>query len=120
MRKKQKNTQFQCQSCGATSAKWQGKCFQCGSWDSFVEEPIAVSKKAIKVGYAGLKTAQVVNLKEVTAESLTRVNTGWDEFDRVLGGGLVQGSVSLLGGDPGVGKSTLLLQLLTELGKKQP
>lgn len=114
---KQKSTQYQCQSCGATSAKWQGKCFQCGSWDSFVEEPTQRSTKTL--GYAGLKAAEVVNLQDVTAENLVRVATGWDELDRVLGGGLVSGSVSLLGGDPGVGKSTLLLQLLTTLGARE-
>jgi len=115
---KQKKIQYQCQSCGAVSQKWQGKCFECHAWDSLVEDRISTKAKRPQ-GYAGASAAAVVNLSEVRAESIMRLKTGWTELDRVLGGGLVAGSVTLLGGDPGVGKSTLLLQLLCKMGMSE-
>lgn len=118
MVKKSKTSQFVCQSCGAISAKWQGKCFQCGAWDSITEQVSVLPNKSIS-GYSGNDAEGVVLLSTVEASQSDRFHTGWEEFDRVLGGGLVVGSVTLLGGDPGVGKSTLILQLLCNLGAKQ-
>lgn len=112
-----KTNLYQCQDCNATSSKWQGRCFQCGAWESFVK--VNTHSKAGKItSYAGELNTEVVNLAAVKASNISRVCTGWEELDRVLGGGLVPGSVSLLGGDPGVGKSTLLLQMLCKLTSK--
>ena len=114
-----KNSQYQCQSCQAVSSKWQGRCFSCGSWDSLLEVRHSVVKNTHKnSGFTGLEQAKAVNLESLQATPIDRIITSWQELDRVLGGGLVPGSVSLLGGDPGVGKSTLLLQLLCLLGKQ--
>lgn len=110
-----KKTQFQCQDCGNTYNQWQGKCFQCGAWESITEQSIGVGG-AHKKGYSGGSSEQVVLLDSVEFAEIERYKTGWEEYDRVLGGGLVVGSVSLLGGDPGVGKSTLILQLMCHLG----
>jgi DNA repair protein RadA/Sms len=99
---------FVCQSCGFNSAKWLGKCSSCGSWNSFVEE--------IKTKNSGLKTISdttkksPVLLSQIESKNSTRTSTGMSELDRVLGGGVVAGSAVLIGGEPGIGKSTLLLQ----------
>ncbi|MEC8064376.1 MAG: DNA repair protein RadA [Pseudomonadota bacterium] len=108
---------YQCRACGTQTGQWQGKCFSCGEWDTLEEQAI-VKKSASKHSYAGQTIQQAVCLDSVQAESLARITTGWQECDRVLGGGLVPGSVLLVGGDPGVGKSTLLLEMLCYLGKK--
>lgn len=104
-----RQTQFVCQSCGAVHRKWAGRCDQCGTWNSLVEEgpqaPVSTSKRAAKV-HSG---ATLVSLSGPTEEA-ARVATGIGELDRVTGGGLVRGSALLIGGDPGVGKSTLVLQ----------
>ncbi len=94
---------FRCESCGHRSAKWMGFCPQCGSSEPLIE---VAGKPSARVA-----SAQMVGLKAAAESSERRVNTGWGEIDRVLGGGVVAGSVLLLGGEPGVGKSTLLLQL---------
>ena len=112
-----KKTQFQCQHCGSVYNQWQGKCFKCGSWESIIEQAITVPSGA-KKGYSGAGKEEVVLLDSVESTEAQRYQTGWDEYDRVLGGGLVVGSVSLLGGDPGVGKSTLILQMLCHLGTR--
>ena len=102
-------TVFVCSSCGNESPKWLGKCPACNSWNTYYEEKIVKEKssnerKSVK--------AQVVKLNEVnTSESVSRVKTGYEELDRVLGGGIVPGSLILLGGEPGIGKSTLILQI---------
>jgi DNA repair protein RadA/Sms len=101
-------TQFVCQNCGATAPKWAGQCADCGEWNSMVE---GVVEKAARPGSAGAR-ASVRRLVDVRAEDAPRVVTGNEEMDRVLGGGLVPGAVILIGGDPGVGKSTLLMQVL--------
>jgi DNA repair protein RadA/Sms len=99
---------FVCQSCGFNSAKWLGKCSSCGSWNSFVEE--------VKTKSSGLKTIADTNkktpvlLSQIESKNSTRTSTGMAELDRVLGGGVVAGSAVLIGGEPGIGKSTLLLQ----------
>lgn len=101
------SSQYVCQACGAISAKWAGRCDACGEWNSIVEESITVVPKGLKLGKGkGLDIASLAD--EVPAH--TRELTGIAELDRVLGGGLVAGSAILLGGDPGIGKSTLLLQ----------
>ncbi|HEX7667563.1 MAG TPA: DNA repair protein RadA [Polyangiaceae bacterium] len=108
---------FVCQACGAHTAKWLGRCSQCGAWNTIVEE---VTKKA-KSGSRGSITVEVskpMPVGEIDADHAARVPTGIAELDRVLGGGVVLGGVTLVGGDPGVGKSTLLLQALASLTSK--
>jgi DNA repair protein RadA/Sms len=100
-------TEFVCQACGAKSARWLGRCTGCGAWDSFVEE---VSDVRAAKGRAPEGKGLARPITSVGAEKLERTPTGVAELDRVLGGGLVPGSVILLGGEPGIGKSTLLLQ----------
>ncbi|HMA16869.1 MAG TPA: ATPase domain-containing protein, partial [Thermoanaerobaculia bacterium] len=95
---------FVCQSCGAGSPKWLGRCPECGEWNSYVEETRAPATPTP----SGLPRA--MSLVEVSAPPVGRLQTGLAGFDRVLGGGLVAGSVVLVGGEPGIGKSTLLLQ----------
>jgi DNA repair protein RadA/Sms len=110
-------TFYQCQSCGHVSPKWLGKCPDCGSWSSFVEEKsFAASKHSGFLQPSG-KTDPVV-LSAIGPVSEKRTSTGIGELDRVLGGGVVDGSVVLVGGDPGIGKSTLLLQTFAGLAHK--
>ena len=109
--------QFVCQNCGSSSPKWAGQCGDCGAWNSFVEIQASTKPTALK-GYAGTTLSQAQDLAEVALEESPRILTGSEEFDRVLGGGLVLGSVILLGGDPGIGKSTLLLQTMAHLSQQ--
>ena len=106
-------TVFFCSDCGHESSKWLGQCPACKSWNTFVEEKQSVTKKG------GAKTrrasASPMNMSEVSIKSEERIPTGIGELDRVLGGGIVTGSLSLVGGDPGIGKSTLLLQVCRNL-----
>jgi DNA repair protein RadA/Sms len=107
-------TVYNCTECGGQSPKWQGQCPHCGAWNTLVE---SIAQPAAK-RYQGLaQTSQIQLLGEVTAAEEPRLATGIGELDRVLGGGLVRGGVVLLGGDPGIGKSTLLLQALSQLSK---
>ena len=112
-------TQFVCQQCGSTSPKWMGRCPDCGEWNTMVET-IVESKERSPLSYT-LPRSKPQRLSEVTTDGLQRIQLPMPEFSRVLGGGIVPGSLVLIGGDPGIGKSTLLLQvsaLLTEtLGK---
>ena len=111
---KEKN-QYQCQACGVALAKWSGQCPDCGEWNSLVEALVADRRgSGGRSGYAGTG-APVQSLDEVQIQTEARLVTGFDELDRVLGGGLVPGSVVLIGGDPGIGKSTLLIQALSNL-----
>lgn len=105
---KGKSTVFFCQNCGNESSKWMGQCPACHEWNTFVEE--ALDKKEIKSRKA-VSDVKVSLLNEVVETDATRTSTGMKELDRVLGGGLVKGSLILVGGDPGIGKSTLLLQV---------
>src|SRR5579885_2504483 len=100
---------FVCQSCGAVSNKWSGKCDACGEWNTIAEEKAAESVPKGLSGGKG-KKMEWVALDERAAADAPRSPTGIAELDRVLGGGLVSGSAVLIGGDPGIGKSTLLLQ----------
>ena len=108
---------FSCQQCGAQASKWTGRCMECGAWDSMVEEramPALAGAGAAAAGagarYALAATAGPRLYEEIDTVVSTRLSTGIDEFDRVLGGGVVPGSLVLIGGEPGIGKSTLLLQ----------
>ena len=106
---------YQCTECGAQSPKWAGQCSDCGAWNSLAEtvSVVSVSGKASRfAGYAGDTQRLVQNLSDVQPGQESRMLLGMEELDRVLGGGLVAGSVVLIGGDPGIGKSTLLLQAL--------
>lgn len=103
-------TVFFCQSCGYESAKWMGQCPGCREWNTFVEEPVIVSGNSQKK-VSLIKKQDPTLLSKVSGENSSRISTGIQEFDRVLGGGIVEGSMVLVGGDPGIGKSTLLLQM---------
>lgn len=111
MTKSKKSTVFFCQNCGFESAKWMGQCPGCREWNTFVEEQVstaALKKNGTQGSTARQKPAV---LSEITMEKEDRISTGMQELDRVLGGGVVAGSLILVGGDPGIGKSTLLLQV---------
>ena len=115
-------TAYVCNQCGAEHTRWQGQCTACGAWDTLSEivlESVTRAAPAIKrSGYAGQISARITPLTEVALQAEARSLIGIGELDRVLGGGLVQGSVVLVGGDPGIGKSTLLLQMLGALGTR--
>lgn len=115
--KGRESTAFFCTSCGNESSRWQGQCKACGEWNTLKEEPKAPSVKgkagSVRHSWTGGKT-ELIDLEGVKSESKTmRFGSGVGEFDRALGGGIVLGSIVLLGGDPGIGKSTLLLQTLS-------
>jgi len=102
---------FVCQECGAQSPKWLGRCNECGAWNTLVEERAVQSAPDVTHRYALAGATRAARLyADIALEDHARVSTGIDEFDRVLGGGVVPGSLVLLGGEPGIGKSTLLLQ----------
>ena len=115
MAKAKTKTAYVCADCGAEHAKWQGQCNTCSEWNTLSRVTVGPVKEA-SIGFAGA-TAQIKKLNEVETEEAARISTGLGEFDRVLGGGLVPGSVVLIGGDPGAGKSTLLLQMCTHLAR---
>ncbi|MCL2253480.1 MAG: DNA repair protein RadA [Lachnospiraceae bacterium] len=111
-----KDTIFFCQSCGHESGKWLGQCPGCKEWNTFVEERKMSGKSSAKASIsAGNKRTEPTALKEIKIENEERIRTGIGELDRVLGGGIVPGSLILVGGDPGIGKSTLLLQVCQRL-----
>lgn len=118
-------TAFVCIECGAESSKWQGQCSACKEWNSVQEIRLgAVAKTSVNLGnrsgFAGALTQKVQDLGQVSLEELPRFSSTFQEFDRVLGGGLVPGSAILLGGHPGAGKSTLLLQVACKLAQLMP
>ncbi|MBM2813397.1 MAG: replication and repair protein RadA [Ignavibacteria bacterium] len=109
---------FVCQQCGSRSAKWLGKCNSCGAWGSYAEEiehPSSGKPKLKKMG-----GSSPIRLSEITQDENSRIETGIKEFDRVLGGGIIAGSLILVGGDPGIGKSTLMLQMCGNLQQFAP
>lgn len=109
---KAKKSVYFCQNCGHEESKWLGQCPACREWNTFVEEKVTpAAAKAVKER----KDAQVVTLSSIETDEDDRMNTGIEELDRVLGGGIVKGSLVLVGGDPGIGKSTLLLQVCQRL-----
>ena len=114
---KSKNNVFFCQECGYESAKWMGQCPGCRAWNSFVEEPVVKSAgKTTRTGVSG--AAKPVTLGEIEVSETERLSCGMKELDRVLGGGIVPGSLVLVGGDPGIGKSTILLQVCKNLADR--
>jgi DNA repair protein RadA/Sms len=111
--------QYECSICGHTSAKWLGLCPSCGEWHTFEEKVAAVTpSKKHKVDISSPETGDAVRLSEVKIKDDERTSTGMAELDRVLGGGLIRGSFLLLGGDPGIGKSTLMLQMAAKTPEK--
>lgn len=110
-------TVFECQSCGYSSAKWLGRCPDCGNWNSFVEE--RKTKPLREAGPSRQVQSRIARLSEISTEDAPRIVTSNTEFNRVLGGGIVPGSLVLLGGEPGVGKSTLLLQIAQGLQEQK-
>ena len=111
-------TQYTCNACGASSPKWLGKCPGCGEWNT-LEETVAEASGTARHRYQSLaKAAPVATLADVVASDVERTPTGQPELDRVLGGGIVEGGVVLIGGDPGIGKSTLLLQAAETLSNE--
>jgi len=112
-------TQFTCSACGGTSPRWLGKCPACGAWNTLVEtvaEAELGKNRYSAASFTGLAQAQAVQpLAAIEARDFARTASGLEELDRVLGGGIVEGGVVLIGGDPGIGKSTLLLQALDAL-----
>ena len=116
---KGQKTSFVCRECGYNSIKWLGKCPECQSWDSFDEEVIAMPSSEKNGKKSATSVARAEKITELTLPEYIRAGTGMNELDRVLGGGLVNGSVVLLSGEPGIGKSTLLLQISSELGNSR-
>ena len=119
--KEKRDTHFVCQACGHQSSKWMGRCPQCSQWNTLVEE----KKVEVGRGKNGLLGSSIGGgdespqpIDQVEMSETDRISTGIGEFDRVLGGGVVAGSVILIGGDPGIGKSTLLLQALNGLASE--
>ena len=110
-------TVFICTECGNESPKWNGKCTTCGAWNTLVEKVVSISAKSTKSGNAfSVMSEPPKHLKNISTSEEERIKTGMGEFDRALGGGIVPGSLVLIGGDPGIGKSTLLLQMCEYLG----
>ncbi|MCD8131949.1 MAG: DNA repair protein RadA [Lachnospiraceae bacterium] len=118
MASKNKSTVFFCQQCGYESAKWQGQCPGCKSWNSFVEEPVKMTSSGKRLSAGFREAAAPVSLSQIDLKEEDRLLTGIAELDRVLGGGIVAGSLTLVGGDPGIGKSTLLLQVCRNLASR--
>src|SRR5215204_565840 len=113
---------YVCSECGGTSAKWLGKCPSCGAWNTLVEQSAAAvgtgggNNRFGNTQFASLAgSSELMLLSDIEAVDVARTPTGLDELDRVLGGGIVSGGVTLIGGDPGIGKSTLLLQAVDAL-----
>ena len=107
-----KTTQYRCSACGHAVSKWSGQCPECGAWNTLQETPHIGSSHKINTGSAHQAQQRVVALAEVDSVTEARLLTTIGELDRVLGGGIVNASVVLLGGSPGIGKSTLLLHFL--------
>jgi DNA repair protein RadA/Sms len=115
--KKTPESVFVCQNCGHESRKWLGKCPECGEWNSLVEERSRTAHKA-RTGFK-LREVEAVAYREIESQNDVRIASGVTEFDRVLGGGIVPGTLILIGGDPGIGKSTLLLQVADKLSAQE-
>ena len=111
---------FQCEQCGTQLNKWAGQCPECQAWNSIVETLPPAPAGSRFGGYSGRTENKVKNLVAIGRSDVERLKVGMGELDRVLGGGIVPGSVLLLGGDPGIGKSTLLLQMIAALAGRYP
>ena len=115
-----KKSIYFCQNCGHEESKWLGQCPMCKEWNTFVEEKVSTPVAGVSRGSSvAKKKSQIVTLSSVSTTDEERTKTGIKELDRVLGGGIVQGSLVLVGGDPGIGKSTLLLQVCQKLAARQ-
>src|SRR5699024_7506926 len=115
---KSKKTVYFCQNCGYECAKWMGQCPGCREWNTFVEETVS----PLSQGKSSRKSTELpkpMGLEEISLTEDSRKSSRIEELDRVLGGGIVQGSLVLVGGDPGIGKSTLLLQMCRHLAEQQ-
>ena len=110
-------TVFFCSECGNETSKWFGKCPACGAWNTLVEEEAVTKSAKAKTSVGSLLYTKPTALKDINSDSELRFSTGLDEFDRVLGGGMVCGGLVLVSGDPGIGKSTLMLQVCDSLGE---
>lgn len=115
---KAKGTVFFCKECGYESAKWSGQCPGCKEWNTFVEEPVVKSSTGKMKMVSTLNMEKPVTLSEISVEKEDRMSTGIGELDRVLGGGVIKGSLVLVGGDPGIGKSTLLIQMCRHIAQQ--
>ena len=113
-------TVFVCSACGADSPRWQGQCPSCGEWNTMSAFNAPRKPRAAQSGALDIAASQAEPIGQITATDGDRLGTGYAEFDRVLGGGLVAGSVTLIGGDPGIGKSTLLLQCAAAMSAGVP
>lgn len=112
-------TRFICNQCAAVSPQWAGQCTQCGAWNAVTEEGVASAGRQARLGNYANQRSAVLSLNDVVIDCEVRMDCGLSELNRVLGGGLVDGSVVLIGGDPGIGKSTILLQTLANLSLQQ-
>jgi DNA repair protein RadA/Sms len=117
MAKEREIIRYVCQECGASSPRWMGRCASCETYNSMVEERVSSRSNA---GPGAERPAAPAAISELSGERILRIPTGIGEVDRVLGGGIVPGGFMLLGGDPGIGKSTLLLQLAGSVGAREP
>ena len=115
------HTQFACQQCGAVYKNWTGRCNKCGAWSSLIQqfdEDSREEKSAVGRGQSSGKTLDFVSIKDLEiSDAKERLSTGFKDFDTVLGGGILLGSVSLLAGQPGIGKSTLLMQICATIAE---
>ncbi|MBU2236329.1 AAA family ATPase, partial [Patescibacteria group bacterium] len=107
---------FTCQNCDSQFPKWQGRCTECGKWGT-LEEGISATSASKK---PSAPLAETVSFGDIQGEDIFRFKTGMEEFDRVLGEGLVSSSVVLIGGDPGIGKSTLVMQMTAKISQNEP
>ena len=115
MAKGRPSTAFFCNECGYESSKWMGQCPACKAWNTFVEEPVGKTAQSGRSGSVRMNVPEPTSVRNVPPDGFSRYKTGMSELDRVLGGGIVPGSLVLVGGDPGIGKSTLLLQVCRNL-----
>lgn len=111
---------FVCNQCGASFSQWAGQCTQCGAWNAVVEEQVVSKQHSSRIGNYANQRSIVTLVEDVVMDKQSRMDCGLSELNRVLGGGLVDGSVVLIGGDPGIGKSTLLIQTLANLSQQHP
>jgi DNA repair protein RadA/Sms len=109
---------YVCQNCGNNSVKWQGRCTACGEWNTYLEETV-VEKKSMAQGSSKARSSSLDTLADFDTQQIERIVLPDDEMNRVTGGGIVPGSVVLLAGEPGIGKSTLLLQMAVNLDNKK-
>lgn len=113
-------TRYVCNQCGSSFSQWSGQCSQCNAWNSIAEETVSLQPKSSRTGQWANERSVITALEDVVMTQESRMDCGLSELNRVLGGGLVDGSVVLTGGDPGIGKSTLLLQTLAHLSLTRP